>query len=191
LTVDITPSYPYLSANTLTTIQNEFTQRGIPVRAVFLIRDPIKRVISSQRMKLHKHGKLNAEEEVQALRSLVNKLPERFSIRSDYTHTLNALEEAFGHENCFISFYETLFTKSTYSSLCKFLYINFIAQIGSIRLILIPHQLKSRKISCKSLASGKLQSFRQLKVTFLMAKLRPYGQQPEPGAQARRQFTQH
>ena len=38
------------------TIKREFTQRGIPVRPVFLMRDPIERVISSQRMKLRKRG---------------------------------------------------------------------------------------------------------------------------------------
>ncbi len=34
------------------TIKGEFRQRGIPVRPVFLMRDPIEQVISSQRMKL-------------------------------------------------------------------------------------------------------------------------------------------
>jgi len=90
LTRNITPSYPYLSAQTLTTIQSEFSQRGIPVRQVFLMRDPVEHIISSQRMKLRKRGQRNQEEEIQALRSLVNKLPKRFSIRSNYAHTLNA-----------------------------------------------------------------------------------------------------
>jgi len=76
---------------------------------------------------VHNRSKLNEEEEIQALRSPVNKLPERFSIRSNYAHTLNALKEALGQENCFISFCKTLLTKSTYSILCEFLYINFIA----------------------------------------------------------------
>ncbi|HGY5558935.1 MAG TPA: sulfotransferase family protein [Prochlorococcus sp.] len=125
LTGDITPSYSCLSANTLTTIKSEFSQRGIPVRPVFLMRDPVERIISSQRMKLRKRGQRNQEEEIQALRSLVNKLPKRFSIRSNYAHTLNALQEAFGHENCFIGFYETLFTKESYSKLCNFVDISY------------------------------------------------------------------
>ena len=56
LTGDITPSYSCLSTDTLTTIEREFTKRMIPVRPVFLMRDPIERVISSQRMKLRKRG---------------------------------------------------------------------------------------------------------------------------------------
>lgn len=56
LTGDITPSYALLSAATLGEIRDAFTQRGIPVRPVFLMRDPIERLISSQRMKLRKQG---------------------------------------------------------------------------------------------------------------------------------------
>ena len=97
----------------------------IPVRPVFLMRDPIERVISSQRMKLRKRGKLSPSEEVESLRSLVKKLPKRFSIRSNYVHTLNVLQESFGLENCFINFYETLFTTQVYSQLCGFLNIDY------------------------------------------------------------------
>ncbi len=125
LTGDITPSYSCLSANTLMTIIREFTKRGIPVRPVFLMRDTIERVISSQRMKLRKCCKLSPDEEVESLRSLVKKLPKQVSISSNYAQILGALDEAFGHENCFISFYETLFTQKTYASLYKFLDINY------------------------------------------------------------------
>ncbi|WP_236074631.1 hypothetical protein [Prochlorococcus marinus] len=89
------------------------------------MRDPIERVISSQRIKLRKRGKLSPDEEVESLRSLVKKLPKRFSIRSNYVHTLNVLQESFGLENRFINFYETLFTTQVYSQLCGLLNINY------------------------------------------------------------------
>ena len=95
------------------TIKREFTQRGIPIRPVFLMREPIEQVISSQRMKLRKRGQLSPDEEVESLRSLVKKLPKPVSIRSNYAQTLGALGEDLGHENCFISFYETLFKQKT------------------------------------------------------------------------------
>ena len=79
------------------TIKREFTQRGIPVRPVFLMRDPIERVISSQRMKLRKRGEKDPSQEIEALRSLVNKLPKKVSIRSNYAQTLGTLDEAFDH----------------------------------------------------------------------------------------------
>ncbi len=43
----------------------------IPIRPVFLIRDPIERVISSQSMKLRKRGELSPDEEIASLRSLI------------------------------------------------------------------------------------------------------------------------
>ncbi|WP_413358431.1 hypothetical protein [Prochlorococcus sp. MIT 1201] len=107
------------------TIKREFTPRGIPVRPVFLMRDPIERVISSQRMKMRKRGQLSPDEEVESLRSLAKKLPKQVSIRSNYAQTLGALDEDLGHENCFISFYETLFKQKTYANLCKFLDMNY------------------------------------------------------------------
>ena len=113
------------SANTLMTIKREFRQRGIPFRPVFLMRDAIKRVISSQRMKLRKCGQKDPSQETEALRPLVNKLPKRISICSNYAQTLGALDEAFGHENCCISFYETLFTHKAYANQYKFLDINY------------------------------------------------------------------
>ncbi len=107
------------------TIKRGFRQRGIPVRPVFLMHDAIERVISSQSMKLRKCGQKDPSQEIEALRPLVNKLPKRVSIRSNYAQTLGALDEAFGHENCCISFYEILFTQKTYANLCKFLDINY------------------------------------------------------------------
>ena len=73
LTGDITPSYALLSAATLGEIRDAFTQQGIPVRPVFLIRDTIERMISSQRMKLRKQGLRGAAIEVATLRQRVAK----------------------------------------------------------------------------------------------------------------------
>ena len=64
LTGDITPSYALLSAGTLKEINTNFQERGIPVKPVFLMRDPIERLISSQRMKLRKQGLRDAATEV-------------------------------------------------------------------------------------------------------------------------------
>lgn len=121
LTGDITPSYGALSAETLRTIQEEFNQRSISVRPVFVMRDPIERIISSQRMKLRKAGIRSAEEEIQALSQLAQQRPLRVSLRSNYGQTLTALNGSFGLEHCFIDLYERLFQKNTYQRLCHFL----------------------------------------------------------------------
>ncbi len=125
LSGDITPSYCSLSSSTLKTIQRAFNDRDIEIRPVFLMRDPVERILSSMRMNLRMTGMLNAETEISTLKELVRKRPERISIRSDYVQTLASLHEAFGLNNCFIGFYETLFREDTYTHLCDFLGLNY------------------------------------------------------------------
>ncbi len=122
LTGDITPSYAVLSAETFQGIHHQFQQRGIPVRPVFLLRDPIERIISSQRMKLRKQGQRDATTEVAALRQRVDKGQ---GLRSNYSQTLEALDQAFGLEHCFVGLFETLFEQDSYAALCKYLEITY------------------------------------------------------------------
>lgn len=122
LTGDITPSYALLDADTLKATKVSFAQRGIPVKPVFLMRDPIERIISSQRMKLRKKGVRDAATEVETLRMRVAK---GRGLRSDYSQTLNALNRAFGLQHCFIGLFETLFTPTTYTDLCTYLNIPY------------------------------------------------------------------
>ncbi len=122
LTGDITPSYAVLSAETFQSIHNQFQQRGIPVRPVFLLRDPIERIISSQRMKLRKQGQRDAATEVASLRKRVDKGQ---GLRSSYSQTLEALDQSFGLEYCFIGLFETLFQQDTYTALCDYLAIAY------------------------------------------------------------------
>ena len=123
LTGDITPSYALLSAGTLKEIKTNFHERGIPVKPVFLMRDPIERLISSQRMKLRKQGLRDAATEVATLRKRVAK---GRGLRSNYGQTLDALDQAFGLEHCFIGLFETLFTETTCSELCRFLEVCYL-----------------------------------------------------------------
>ena len=122
LTGDITPSYALLGAATMSGIKASFEERGIPVKPVFLMRDPIERIISSQRMKLRKKGLRDAASEVATLRKRVAK---GRGLRSDYGQTLEALDQAFGLEHCFIGLFETLFTPGTFGNLCNFLEIPY------------------------------------------------------------------
>ena len=121
LTGDITPSYSGLSASTLSRIRQGFAAHAIPVRPVFLMRDPIERIISSARMQRRKQGLTDSAGEIETLRQLGQERPERISLRSDYGHTLKALEQAFGLEHCFLDVYEQLFNPTCWSRLCEFL----------------------------------------------------------------------
>ena len=121
LTGDITPSYSGLSASTLSSIRQGFAAHAIPVRPVFLMRDPIERIISSARMQRRKQGLTDSAGEIETLRQLCQERPERISLRSDYGHTLKALEQAFGLEHCLLDVYEQLFSPTCWSRLCDFL----------------------------------------------------------------------
>jgi hypothetical protein len=125
LTGDITPSYSALSPRTLQKILANFEQREISVRPVFLMRDPIERIISSQRMQLRKQNQLNHDTEVNALRQLCIERPEMVTLRSDYGHTLMALSQIFDPSACFIDLYERLFTPESWQRLCDVLNVPY------------------------------------------------------------------
>ena len=125
LTGDITPSYSGLTPTTLRKIQTCFAQREIPIRPIFLMRDPIERIISYQRMQLRKQNQLNHETEVKALRQLCIERPVRVTLRSDYGHTLMALTQVFEPSECFIDLYERLFTPESWQRLCDVLNIPY------------------------------------------------------------------
>ena len=121
LTGDITPSYCGLSASTLLTIHAGFINQGIPVKPLFLMRDPIERIVSSLRMQRRKQVLQDSAGEIEALRDLCRERPERINLRSDYGHTLTALKESFGLKHCFIATYEQLFHRDCWTDLCQFL----------------------------------------------------------------------
>ena len=89
---------------------------------MFLLRDPIERIISSQRMKLSKQGQSDATTELAALRKRVEKGQ---GLRSHYNQTLEALDQAFELEHCFVGLFETLFEQASFTALCDYLEITY------------------------------------------------------------------
>ena len=123
LTGDITPSYAGLSAQSLQRIKTAFAQRGVQMRAVFIMRDPVERFLSQQRMQLRKRGLLKPEHEIEHLSKASIKLLKRASPRSDYPATLDALRSGLAASEVFIGLYETLFTPTDHRALCRCLSI--------------------------------------------------------------------
>ena len=123
LTGDITPSYAGLSAESYQRIQKAFAQRGVQTRAVFIMRDPVERFLSQQRMQLRKRGLLTPEHEIEHLNKASLKLLKRDSPRNDYPATLDALKDGFAASHVFIGLYETLFTADNHRALCRCLNI--------------------------------------------------------------------
>jgi hypothetical protein len=92
---------------------------------VFLMRDPIERIVSSLRMQRRKQGLQDSAGEIQALRDLCRERPDRINLRSDYGHTLTALQDSFGLKQCFIATYEQLFHRNCWAELCRFLGVRY------------------------------------------------------------------
>jgi hypothetical protein len=119
LTADITPSYCALDAETLGRIREGFRARGIDVRVVYLMRDPVERCRSAVMLRRH-------AARVPPLRGLEREL-RRYAVgrqarlRTDYPRTLAAIDAAFDPEQVFLGFYETLFTAEEVERLSRFL----------------------------------------------------------------------
>jgi len=123
LTGDITPSYAGLGAESYQRIQKAFAQRGVQTRAVFIMRDPVERFLSQQRMQLRKRGLLTPKHEIEHLNKASLKLLKQDSPRNDYPATLDALKNGFAASQVFIGLYETLFTADNHRALCRCLNI--------------------------------------------------------------------
>ena len=150
LTGDITPSYAGLPAESYQRIQQAFAQRGVQTRAVFIMRDPVERFLSQQRMQLRKRGLLTPEHEIEHLNKASLKLLKRDSPRSDYPATLDALRKGFAESEVFIGLYETLFTADNHHALCRCLGIPEQTPDGNHRVnvseatTLVPPELLQR-----------------------------------------------
>ena len=117
LSGDITPSYACLSSETFAWIRDAFKERAIRTCPVFIMRDPIERLLSQQRMQLRKKNKLNPTDELRAFHKLADKLEQHPSLRSDYISTLNSLNESFAKEDICLLLFEKLFDASSHHHL--------------------------------------------------------------------------
>jgi hypothetical protein len=114
LTGDITPSYAALSAQTLAMIRAGLEAKGFAVKVVFLMRDPVERIISAVRMRIKDVGRATGrpdpgpEAEVD---EILNYYPTPdCAIRSRYQDTIENLERVFDAGDVSYLFYEDMFT---------------------------------------------------------------------------------
>lgn len=126
LTADITPSYSGLSAHTFRRIRTGFVRRGIAVKVLFLMRDPVARSFSAARMLSAKENGSAKDaghgSEITAADWLDRNLQgDYMRLRSDYPATVAALRSVFQPQELHTEFYETLFTPDGLARLSAFL----------------------------------------------------------------------
>jgi len=126
VTGDITPSYAALPPDVFRYVKSSLEAKGFRVRVIFLMRDPVARCISANRMYsrptlLGSSGDENLEAEL-----LEKKYQQvRFRIRTRYDLTIANLEQVFAPEELYFGFYEELFSDKALSEICSFLELPF------------------------------------------------------------------
>ena len=122
LAADVTPTYGLLSAERFRAIRAEFGRRGVRTASVFLMRDPVDRVLSQMRMQVRrKADRFQRPLDEVLLRRHRHK---GYSSRTRYDLTLSALDEAFDPADIYVAFYEDLFTEDRIREICVFLGID-------------------------------------------------------------------
>jgi len=121
-TSDITPSYSGLPAERLAEIRDGFQERGINLKVVFLLREPISRLESAIKMDLRRAGTLRStgsEILAEKIRKALNS-PNDLQ-RSDYRRICSQIDSVFPADDVFYGFYETLFSSTEVERLGDFL----------------------------------------------------------------------
>lgn len=113
LTGDFTPEYSLLNKEVLAEIKNSFRERGISVKVIFLMRDPVERIWSASRMTKRVLGR-----EVGLLDEYKSKFVEMLT---RYEIIVPKIRSVFPEEDIYFNFYENLFNEKIIDELLEFL----------------------------------------------------------------------
>lgn len=118
--MEITPAYARLTRDTFA----EMASLGNDVRFVFLMRDPVDRLVSGVRhhQRLHKgRDEVTTETVENQLRRILRQEDHPMLDRSRYDRTIENLEAAVPAPHIFYGFYESFFDQAEIDRLCDFL----------------------------------------------------------------------
>lgn len=124
ISADITPNYMGLPADVLSMISSGFKQRGIQTKVVFILRDPISRLISAakmaKRLGLYAGKRFNRNSSASTILNELCELPNVIS-NLNYRDTLCKLDSVFDQQNLHIAIYESMFSMNELDRLSSFL----------------------------------------------------------------------
>lgn len=120
LSGDITPAYALLAPEVLASCDASFARLGIRVMVVYVMRDPLMRLISSLRQYRLMRGMppQSLEEEVALLSIGWDALPESVRRRGAYDRTLAVLQQVFPPDRLHLELYEDMFSAEATAQLC-------------------------------------------------------------------------
>ncbi|MGG7567235.1 hypothetical protein ACQ5SO_13875 [Rhodovulum sp. DZ06] len=113
LTADVTPSYSGLGAERLAFIKRGFAARGVKVKAVILVREPLSRIKSAVRFNLDRGNRVEGVQSddgsfEEALAGYYRS--PHCSLRTRYDATIRTARKVFDEDDLHIGVYETMFT---------------------------------------------------------------------------------
>jgi len=121
---DISPGYSMLSAETLSNIHDNFEKRGIKLKVIFFMREPISRLESKLRMELRRDGTLGKKSDNEMAMQIKQELAEgALNNHGNYSYTCAQLDNSIPQKDIFYGFYETLFEDDEITRLSKFVNI--------------------------------------------------------------------
>lgn len=129
LTADITPAYAGLPSNLMACVRDTFAARGIRVKVLFLMRDPVERVLSATRMYRRNRRRdlgdaaITEPEQDEVLRYYRSKQCEYLTA---YERTIERLESTFPTADVHYEFYERLFRTASIEAITSFLDLPFV-----------------------------------------------------------------
>lgn len=142
LTGDISPSYAGLSPTTVRTIVERFADRGVRVKIVFLMRDPMERCWSAARMKARQSAPSCVDEASVALLREHFQHP-NYQVRTRYERVLSTIESSgIDGADVHVALYEELFTPPEIDRLSAFLRVPADPSFGATRVLAAPSRLQ-------------------------------------------------
>lgn len=124
VTADITPSYSGLEKERLRFIRDGFAVRGIAVRPIIFIREPVSRIKSAVRYILdrnkHKQGiDLEGGDFRAALKQYYQS--EHCRVRTNYAPAIEAATAVFGEKSLYIGVFESMFERTEIERMSDFM----------------------------------------------------------------------
>jgi hypothetical protein len=142
LTGDISPSYVRLTPTVVRDVVAGFAARGIRVKVVFLMRDPMERCWSAARMRARRSDPARGDQASVALLRKHFRHP-HYQVRTRYEKVLANIEASgINAEDVHVALYEEMFSPREIERLSGFLGIPADPSFGERRVLSAPSQLR-------------------------------------------------
>jgi hypothetical protein len=130
-TGEITPAYAMLSTKTFLTARRVLLEYDLIPRLIFIMRNPVDRIISHFRMMVEKNSLTHFSQVSFESALLEFSLSSEASSRTKYVETLDKLSNIFDSKEVYLGFYEEIFSPDKIKELSDFLGLELDQNFGT------------------------------------------------------------